>query len=33
MRTRFEGMTNEEIDNLTLEQYSDIDEQRDKRNA
>ena len=22
MRTRFEGMTNEEIDNLTLEQYS-----------
>ena len=33
MRTRFEGMTNEEIDNLTLEQYSDIEEQRDKRNA
>ena len=29
---RFEGMTDEEIDNLTLEQYSDIDE-RDQRNA
>ena len=30
---RFEGMTDEEIDNLTLEQYNDIEEQRDQRNA
>ena len=27
---RFEGMTKEEIDNLTLEQYNDIEEKRDK---
>ena len=26
-------MTKEEIDDLTLEQYNDIKEQRDKRNA
>ena len=30
---RFEGTTDEEIDNLTLEQYNDIEEQRDQRNA
>ena len=26
-------MTDEEIDNLTLERYNDIEEQRDQRNA
>ena len=30
---RFEGTTDEEIDSLTLEQYNDIEEQRDQRNA
>ena len=30
MHQRFEGMTKEEIDNLTLEQYNDIEEKRDK---
>ena len=30
MHKRFEGMTKEEIDNLTLEQYNDIEEKRDK---
>ena len=30
---RFEGLTNEDIVNLTLDQYNKIEEQRDQRNA